>query len=108
MSYGGPVIWSEEKVDLLFELRDDEAMDWPEIAREIGYTATQCRNKYYQKECRRRLERGQRPVSDRASNAQIIDRERREQARERASITAQIFGDPPPGYSALDRRRQHA
>lgn len=31
--------------------------------------------------------------------------ERRSAARGRQDLTASVFGDPPPGYSALDRRR---
>lgn len=33
------------------------------------------------------------------------DLERRTAARARQDLTASVFGDPPPGYSALDRRR---
>lgn len=34
--------------------------------------------------------------------------ERRNAARHRQDLTASVFGDPPPGYSALDKRRQGA
>lgn len=34
----------------------------------------------------------------------IADRNARSQARERTSVTALVCGDPPPGFSALDRR----
>jgi hypothetical protein len=40
-----------------------------------------------------------------ASAFAIAEREARKEAAHRASLTAQIFGDPPPGYSALDRKR---
>ncbi|MCS3725482.1 hypothetical protein [Bradyrhizobium betae] len=33
------------------------------------------------------------------------DFERRSAARDRQDLTARVFGDPPPGYSALDKRR---
>lgn len=36
------------------------------------------------------------------------DRERRREARDRQDLTASVLGDPPPGYSALDRRRAGA
>lgn len=32
------------------------------------------------------------------------ERERRLAARDRQDLTASFFGDPPPGYSALDQR----
>lgn len=35
--------------------------------------------------------------------AVIEDRNNRERGRQAQSITAQFFGDPPPGYSAFDR-----
>ena len=36
----------------------------------------------------------------------IDDRDQRSALKQFATITSQVFGDPPPGYSALDR--QHA
>jgi hypothetical protein len=36
----------------------------------------------------------------------MIEREARKRAEARRSITARVFGDPPPGYSALDQRMQ--
>lgn len=36
----------------------------------------------------------------------MIEREARRAAENRRSVTATFFGDPPPGYSALDQRRQ--
>jgi hypothetical protein len=35
----------------------------------------------------------------------IAQRDARRRALEQSSLTAQIFGDPPPGYSALDKRK---
>lgn len=39
---------------------------------------------------------------------QIADREARDAAARMRSTTAQFFGDPPPGYSALDRRERRS
>jgi hypothetical protein len=36
----------------------------------------------------------------------MVDRDTRRRAENRRSITASFFGDPAPGYSALDQRRQ--
>jgi hypothetical protein len=49
------------------------------------------------------------PIAERRDEAvsqAIIEREARKAAEARRSITANFFGDPPPGYSALDQRRQ--
>jgi hypothetical protein len=96
--------WDEKSIGLLMELRDDEATEWGLIAEELGRSVDQCKQKYSAE----RAKRGYRPQSQTVPNAALIDRERRERARDAASITAQIFGDPPPGYSALDRRRASA
>lgn len=34
------------------------------------------------------------------------ERSERQAARERQDLTAAVMGDPPPGFSALDKRRQ--
>lgn len=34
------------------------------------------------------------------------ERDRRREASFRQDLTASVFGDPPPGFSALDQRRQ--
>lgn len=45
-------------------------------------------------------------VAGRPKPAQIADRDARRAAVR--TITAEFFGDPPPGYSALDRKREAA
>jgi hypothetical protein len=37
----------------------------------------------------------------------LADRDRREDLREKQSLTAAFFGDPLPGMSALDQRRRN-
>lgn len=39
-----------------------------------------------------------------ASARELSERDARKEAICQQSLTAQIFGDPPPGFSALDRR----
>jgi hypothetical protein len=43
----------------------------------------------------------------RAPDSVLAERERRREATDRRDLTAATFGDPPVGYSALDRRRPH-
>jgi hypothetical protein len=101
---GVRTFWDEKSISLLMELRDDEAMEWGLIAEELGRTVDQCKQKYQAERARR----GHRPQSRIVPNAALIDRERRERARDAASLTTRTFGDPPPGFSALDRRRASA
>jgi IS30 family transposase len=37
---------------------------------------------------------------------EILARNARHEAAERRDLTATFFGDPPPGYSALDQKRK--
>ena len=37
----------------------------------------------------------------------LAERAARDEARDKRNLTAVFFGDPPPGYSALDQRRRH-
>ena len=99
----GYTYWTENEVKLLFELKEDEALEWWQIAEHLGRRIDNCKQKYFDTKSRRRAARGE--SFQAAPNAAIIDRERRERARENASLTAQLLGDPAPGYSALDRRR---
>jgi hypothetical protein len=44
-------------------------------------------------------------AAQRPSGAMMAERDRRLAALSQASITGTVFGDPPPGFSALERRR---
>jgi hypothetical protein len=44
----------------------------------------------------------------RSTAAALAERERRQAAALRQSITAKLCGDPPPGFSALDKRQRPA
>lgn len=52
------------------------------------------------------LHRGRPPFTKRNADEvrAFAERERRYQASLRQSLTATIFGDPPPGFSALDKQ----
>lgn len=41
----------------------------------------------------------------RPTEAALAERDRRSEAAERRDLTGMFCGDPPPGYSALDRQR---
>ena len=42
--------------------------------------------------------------AERASEHALAEREARQEASYRRSIGAELMGDPPPGWSALDKR----
>ena len=93
--------WTQEQIARVLYLRDDEAMEFEDIAIEVGIPATACRSKYCAIKDRHRAAR----LGDKCPSKTLLDREARERARDSQTLTASIFGDPPPGYSALDRRR---
>lgn len=111
-------LWTDETEAKVLELWDDEAMDWPDIARAIGGTVTAdaCRTRYALLRSQARMRDGQPLPSRKVSNSLAIDAAKRDAARSdrdadalaRGHCTPAFFGDPPPGYSALDQKRAGA
>lgn len=83
-------------------------MEWAAIAAHFpAFSIKSCQAKFHnerKKDVYERQRRQPRPIRVELGR---LERERnaREQAREQQSITGAVFGDPPPGFSALDRRR---
>lgn len=98
----GHHVWTYSEQILLVELREDEGWEWDKIAAHMGIDVSACVAKYGNLRYRINSDRQR---YQQAPNAAVIDRERRDAARDRQSITGSVFGDPPPGYSALDRKR---
>lgn len=99
-------MWTREELGRLVELRDEHGMGWKEIAQALNRTIGQCNSKYnygHQEAARTSYDAGS---NHKCSDEQLAERERRAQARDQRDITQTFFGDPPPGYSALDQRRQ--
>lgn len=96
--------WSPEEID---KLRDIEEPDFLELADELGRTKSSVEEMW--RKIRREdaraaghALRGHRRLADHL----IQDRDRRAAAR-RQQTEADIFlGVPPPGFSALDRKRE--
>jgi len=105
--------WTDDAERTLLELRDDEGMLWDAISAEIGASAYACETHYRRLKSRARIEAGGACAGLRAPNSTIIDRDNRDRARlardeaalQRGNVTPIFFGDPPPGYSELDKRR---
>lgn len=113
----GQFNWTEETEKLVVELREDEGMEWAQVSAEIpGTSAGGCRAAYERVRARERAQAGIRLHTFKASPSQLLERDRREQARRlrdetnaaRGVVTSYFFGDPEPGRSALDRRRANA
>lgn len=94
-------IWTPEEVAQLYDLRDNKEMGWPEISEIMGKTVPALHSKYsYTQSVMLR---------HRVSTVDIVPTEREHDRRYRQSLeprdlTAGFFGDPLPGYSALERR----
>lgn len=101
--------WDEETDITLMRLRDLRRLPWAEIARQIDRTESASRSRYSKiRGGRPRVARVHaEPVPNvRVTPAQIADRDARMEASWRRSQTQEFFGDPPPGFSCLDRKRQ--
>ncbi len=103
-------IWAKEVTDLY---GDDEP---PRGLKErvIHDIAAKLGRKFWSVEARLRLQGSSFGVpeaiararsSERAPSKLFIERAARDAARRNQDITGALFGDPPPGFSALDRRR---
>lgn len=105
--------WLAADVARLVNLRDVDRLAFPAIAEMFpGRTKKDCANKYYLEQSRRantanpaiavreRIRRNQK---------QIVDAlQKPERLAEHTTLTAALFGDPPPGRSALDRQSHDA
>ena len=106
--------WTDKTDDLLMELHDDEALDWSDISKRIGPAPTACRARYEVIKSRRRIDAGIR--ISKVPNAVALECNRRiaarserdDEALRRGHCTPAFFNDPPPGWSALDRKRAGA
>lgn len=109
--------WTGKAIDKLLALRDVDRMGWPEIADDLGYTVEQCVRRYqivkgFRSRGLRRKNQGiqkadERAVADRDVRNNAI-RARAEESERSGYLTSIINGDPPKGYSALDRRKVNA
>lgn len=99
-------IWNDAEVTKLFHLRDEKGWDWPRVGLAMNLRPDQCMTKYHNTISARRRLVG--PVASKAPNSALLERERRNEARKRQDLSGQCFGDPPPGFSELDKRRARA
>ncbi|HYM33364.1 MAG TPA: SANT/Myb-like DNA-binding domain-containing protein [Candidatus Cybelea sp.] len=107
--------WSAEEDSTLIQARQIDRKPWKEVAAIVGRPEGACiarrdilsaRDKAIEGPRRHNRGKGQTPpavitIDDKAAAASLA------YARARAArdLTASLMGDPPPGYSALDRKR---
>lgn len=81
------------RADAVVDKFNKHGMAAPRMPRPRGITETTAKNT-----------NGAGQVIDRVPAQALVERETRLAAAERRTLTQTFFNDPPPGYSALDRR----
>jgi len=99
--------WSSDDLATLVRMREVERCRWSDIDRTLNRSDGGACGKYASLR-REELPRHPAEAGGRVevSTAQEIDRSARKQAAMRRDLTGEVFGDPPPGYSALDKRSE--
>lgn len=99
--------WTDAMVRKLIHLRAVEKMSWPKIARELNITTGAASSKFCHLMGRHNREAGKYEPSPRKVALEPAEARRGDYlaALDRRTLTQVMFGDPPPGYSALDRTR---
>lgn len=104
--------WSPEKLRVALEMRANGAT-YMEIGKVIGLSHVSVSIELANAPCprkasERRMDNARTTEASRAPNTVLIERERRAEAADRRNYTQTFFGDPPPGFSALDQKRAGA
>lgn len=96
--------WSGGDLARMIHMREVEGLNWVEIDKAFGRGPGSCSSKYSMV----REGASPRAYADAAMRVEIAGdraalRDARKLAQSRLSLTGVLLGDPPPGYSALDR-----
>lgn len=100
--------WTPERIRIAFEMRAEGAT-FMEIAKVIGLSHVAVSTELADAPCprkpsERRIDNARTTEASRAPSDVLAERERRAAAADLRNYTQTFFGDPPPGYSALDKR----
>lgn len=98
--------WTSEEVERGVAMRLDDDMDWDEIAAALGRKSITTVHDKVSREIAKR-ERGTGVAVIRVGRLtpdQIETRDRRRAGYDARDFTSSFFGDPPKGFSALDRK----
>ena len=100
VSNGRP--WGQREIERMKHLHDVEHKTWSEVGVILNRSACSCSSKYaYELSGSGRQDNHKMVVVLDVPQSVLIDRDRRANAPR--SLSATFFGDPPRGYSALDR-----
>lgn len=97
--------WLEAEVERMVQMREVDGLSWPAIDKAFKRAPGSSAAKYSV------LREGRAPrgkPNDAATRVDVAPdlaemRDARRMAQARLSLTGVLLGDPPPGYSALDR-----
>ena len=100
-----PQAWSEEQKAKLMRMRLVEGRDWDEIAVELGRSVPAVKSKFkYEAFQQQKLRQVSESVtSDRTVPRDVVAEQVRRLSAPSRDIAGAVFGDPPVGFSALDR-----
>lgn len=101
---GANSTWAPGEIAQLINLRDVDCLTWKEISKEMGRPLGTCSYQYGQYE-----DANIAPKRDPAEGMRRVPEHLVEDARRRylaeRSITTAFFGDPPKGWSALEKKQ---
>lgn len=99
-----PVAWADAEVERLMRLRLALGWSWDDIAADLGRTESGVKSKFKYEQHSREVRAPSVPfVREPVPDCVMLDRARRLSAPFR-DLAGAVFGDPPWGHSALDRR----
>jgi hypothetical protein len=92
--------WPPEEIEQLLRLREGARLGWTEIGRRLNRSAGGVYDKYRTVKSAPVQSRGAREPANAETHREWL----RRMSLSPVSLTAALFGDPLPGYSALDKR----
>lgn len=110
-----PDAWSTDELDRLRAAVARFGADWPRVAACLeGRSIAACKQAYNTHERQRKLDQAAPSIAhspkrlkswqDKRARERAAEEERARAARQARSVTSEVFGDPLPGRSALDRK----
>jgi hypothetical protein len=97
--------WLPSEIATMLRMREQERRTWAEIDRTLKRPTGSSSSKY------ETVKRGREVSGNTVGGGRVVLTEEqiaaqaaRKAAENKKTLTAAVLGDPPPGYSALDRR----
>jgi hypothetical protein len=110
--------WTPEEINEVRRLREEVGLTWPEIGEKLGRLPARCKAKWGNVRCRLRLTKSRERIAELQPDEVVMssvgvrkepppealaEREARIDAANLQSLGGTLMGDPPPGFSALER-----